>query len=49
MNISYILKNWNSNRVESIKKMKKGEEKDLAIGSLIADLGKRTISAVSKI
>ena len=36
------------NRIECIKKMKNGIERDLAIGSFVCDLGPRTISIVAK-
>ena len=48
MSIAYNLEIENNNLVKIIKKMKKGEERDLAIGALIADLGSRSINAVSK-
>ena len=48
MSISKVIKKFHKNRVKSIKYMKKSIEKDLAIGSFVADLGKRAISAVSK-
>ena len=48
MSITQILKKNYKNVINNIKKMKNGIEKDLAIGALVADLGKRSISAVSK-
>lgn len=48
MSISQKIEIYHKNRVENIKNMNKGLEKDLAIGALVADLGKRSISAVSK-
>lgn len=48
MSITEKIEKFHKNRVESIINMKKGVDKDLAIGSFVADLGKRAISAVSK-
>lgn len=48
MIISKIIEKFHKNRIESIKKMSNGYEKDLAIGALVADLGKRSITPVSK-
>lgn len=48
MSISENIEKNHSNRIKSIKKMDNTLEKDLAIGSLVADLGKRSITAVSK-
>ena len=47
MSISQKIEMNHKNRVENIKNMNKGLEKDLAVGALVADLGKRSISAVS--
>ncbi|MBP3920069.1 MAG: hypothetical protein J6D28_00720 [Bacilli bacterium] len=47
MSISQKIEKYYKNRVESIKKMSNGSDKDYAIGALVADLGKRSISAVS--
>ena len=49
MSITKIIKKFHSNRIQNIKNMPNGVEKDLAIGSLVADLGKRSISAVCKV
>ena len=49
MIIAKRIENEHKNRVESIKKMKNGIDKDMAIGALVTDLGNRSISAVSKI
>ena len=48
MIISKVIEKFHKNRIESIKKMSNGYEKDLAIGALVADLGKRSITPVSK-
>ena len=48
MSIALIIERNHKNRIESIKKMSNGIEKDIAIGALVADLGHRSISAVSK-
>ena len=34
---------WETNRVENIKKMSNGIDRDMAIGSFVADLGKGSI------
>ena len=47
MSIAKVIEKFHKNRVKSIKKMKNCIEKDLAIGSLVADLGKRAINGVS--
>ena len=47
MSISQKIDLCYKNSIKSIKKMKNGYEKDYAIGSLIADLGKNSINAVS--
>lgn len=49
MSIALIIKTHHKNRIESIKNMKNGIDKDMAIGALVADLGNRSISAVSKV
>lgn len=49
MSIAEKIEKFHKNRVKTIINMNKGIDKDLAIGSFVADLGKRTISAVSKI
>ena len=49
MSITEKIEKFHSNRVKNIKNMPNGVEKDLAIGSLVADLGKRSITAVSKV
>lgn len=48
MSIAQNIEEFYKNRVKSIKKMKNGIDRDMAIGSLVADLGKRSISAVAK-
>lgn len=48
MSITEKIEKFHKNRVKSIKNMNNGIDKDLAIGSLVADLGKRSINAVSK-
>ena len=48
MSITEVIEKFHKNRVKSIKNMKNGIEKDLAVGSLVADLGKRSISGVSR-
>lgn len=47
MSISQIINIYHKNRIENIKKMKNGIEKDLAIGSLIADLGGKGFKVVA--
>ena len=47
MSISKIIEKFHKNRIESIKKMSIGPERDYAIGSLVADLGKRSITPVA--
>ena len=49
MSIAEKLEKFHKNRIKNIKKMKNGTERDLAIGSLVADLGKRAINGVSKV
>lgn len=48
MSIAEKIEKFHKNRVKTIINMNKGIDKDLAIGSFVADLGKRAISAVSK-
>ena len=48
MSISQKIEFFHKNRIEMIKNMSNGLDKDLAVGSLVADLGKRSIRAVSK-
>ncbi len=48
MIISEKLEKYNKNRIESIKKMKNGFDKDMAIGALVQDLGKRSITPIAK-
>ena len=48
MSISNKIQKFYKNSVESIKKMSNGLERDYAIGAFVADLGKRSISAVSR-
>lgn len=49
MSIAEKLEKFHKNRIKNIKKMKNGTERDLAIGSLVADLGNRAINGVSKV
>lgn len=49
MSITEKIEKFHKNRVKNIKNMNNGIEKDLAIGSLVADLGKRSINAVSNV
>ena len=48
MIISKVIEKFHQNRVESIKRMPNGIDKDMAIGSFVADLGKNPISAVAR-
>ena len=48
MIIAHKLDNLYKNQIENIKNMKNGIERDLAIGALVADLGKGAITAVAK-
>ena len=48
MSITNKIEKFHKNRVKSIKRMNNGIHKDLAIGSLVADLGRRVINGVSK-
>ena len=43
MSISQIIEKYHKNRVENIKKMSNGIDRDMAIGSFVADLGKGSI------
>ena len=47
MSISQKIEKYHKNRIENIKKMKNSIEKDLAIGSLIADLGGKGFKVVA--
>lgn len=47
MSITQKIEKYHKNRIESIKKMKNGIDKDMAIGSLVADLGKGSIKPVA--
>lgn len=47
MSITEKLEKYYKNQVESIKNMKKGIDRDKAIGALVADLGKRCLKAVA--
>lgn len=47
MSIAQKIEKYYKNRIERIKKMTRSIDRDMDIGSLIADLGKRSISAVS--
>ncbi len=49
MSISQKIEKYHKNRIESIKKMKKGIDKDIAIGALVVDLGQRCLKPVAKI
>ncbi len=49
MSIAEKLEKFHKNRIKNIKNMKNGTERDLAIGSLVADLGNRAINGVSKV
>ena len=48
MSISKNIEKYYKNRVESIKKMSSGIDRDYAIGAFVADLGKRSITAIAK-
>ena len=48
MSISQIIEFYYTNLIKNIKNMPNGLQKDLAIGAFVADLGKRSISAVSR-
>ena len=43
MSISQIIEKYHKNRVENIRKMSNGIDRDMAIGSFVADLGKGSI------
>ncbi len=47
MSISQIINIYHKNRIENIKKMKNGIEKDFAIGSLVADVGGKCIKPIA--
>lgn len=47
MIISQVIEKYHKNRIISIQKMPNGIERDLAIGALVADLGKRAITGVA--
>ena len=49
MSISQNIEKYHKNRIIVIKRMSKGIERDLAIGALIADLGKGVITNIAKI
>lgn len=49
MSISQNIEKYHKNRIIVIKKMSKGIERDLAIGALVADLGKGVITNIAKI
>lgn len=49
MSILEKIEKYYKNQVENIKKMTNGIENDFTIGSLVLDLGNRSISAVSRI
>lgn len=48
MSISKIIETFYQNRVESIKKMPNGYQKDMAIGAFVADIGPRSIKPIAK-
>ena len=48
MSISKIIKKFYQNRVENIKKMPNGYQKDMAIGAFVADIGPRSIKPIAK-
>ena len=48
MIILKVIEKFHKDRIESIKKMSNGYEKDLAIGALVADLVKKSITPVAK-
>ena len=47
MIILKVIEKFHKDRIESIKKMSNGYEKDLAIGALVADLVKKSITPVA--
>lgn len=49
MSITYNIEIYYKNIIENIKKMENGSEKDLAIGSLVADIGGRCIKPIAKL
>ena len=48
MSITQKLENGYKNIIENIKKMANGIEKNMAIGSLVHDLGKRSIKPIAR-
>lgn len=48
MSITQKIEIYHKNRIESIKNMSNGIDRDMAIGSLVADLGKGSIKAVAR-
>lgn len=48
MSISKVIKKFYQNRVEIIKKMPNGYQRDIAIGAFVADLGPRSIKPIAK-
>lgn len=49
MSITQDLKKYNKNRINGIKKMTNKKDKDIAIGSLVADVGGRCIKPIAKL
>lgn len=49
MSISQIIEKYHKNRVENIRKMSNGIDRNMAIGSFVADLGKGSIKPVSNV
>ena len=47
MSISQIIEKYHKNRVENIRKMSNGIDRDMAIGSFVADLGKGSIKPIA--
>lgn len=48
MSISKIIEKFHQNRVESIKKMSNGYQKDMVVGAFVADLGEHSIKPIAK-
>lgn len=48
MSISQKIEIYHKNCIESIKNMSNGIDRDMAIGSLVADLGKGSIKVVAR-
>ena len=48
MSISQIIEKYHKNRVENIRKMSNGIDRNMAIGSFVADLGKGSIKPIAK-